>query len=51
MVQVVLRVPYGLVLEQSEISYEDLIRPVPDLSSIPPRYRRAPILQPRLTLW
>ena len=51
MVQIVLRVPDGLVLEISAIFSEDVIRLEPDLLSIPLHDPRAPICQPRLTTW
>ena len=51
MVQAVPQVPDGHVLEHSEICSEDLIRPGPDLLSIPPHVPHTHILQPRLTPW
>ena len=49
MVQVVLHVLYGHVLEQSTICSKDLVRPVLDLSSVPLHYPRVTILQSWLT--
>ena len=51
MFQVVLWVPDGHVLEQSAICSENVIRPEPDLFSIPPHDPCADILQPRLMPW
>ena len=51
MVQVVSRVLDGHVLEQSAIFSKDVVRPGPDLSSVPLHSPRAPILQTLLTPW
>ena len=51
MVQVVSWVPDDHALEQSGIFSKDVVRPRPDLSSMPPHAPFATILQPRITLW
>ena len=51
MVQVVLHVLYGHVLEQSTICSKNVVCPGPDLSSVPLYSPRVPVLQPQLATW